>query len=79
MTNMIVTQRVGVGQVELEDLKLANLARRKQRLIESKYEQIIHKTCTSSIWYYLIELHSLQNRRISAAERGLRPRARSAS
>ena len=39
MTNMSGTQRVGVGQVELEDLKLANLARKKQRPIESEYEQ----------------------------------------
>ena len=46
MTNMSVTQRVGVDQVELEDLKLVNLARRKQRPIESKYEEITHKTCT---------------------------------
>ena len=47
MTNMNVTQRVGVDQVELEDLKLANLARKKQRLIESEY--MISKTYTLSI------------------------------
>lgn len=38
MTNMNVTQRGGVDQVEPEDLKLANQARKKQKPIESEYD-----------------------------------------
>ena len=48
---MSVTQRVGVGQVELEDLKLANRARKKRRPVGSEYEQITQNTYPSSICY----------------------------
>ena len=48
---MNVTRRVGEGQVELEDRKLVNLARKKQRPIESEYEQETRKTYPSSICY----------------------------
>jgi len=69
-----------VDQVELEDLKLANLTRKKQRPKESEYEQRTHKRYTLCKPFGF-EYHSLQNRWVCRAEHqhGSRPPAQSES